>query len=133
MHLRFAQAIIGTGILAKSHDMLDACLFSQFFKLFETLVITIEKRVTARHNTFKNLSFRDCDFFKIGKMPEMRRCNQCDQRHMRTHHLPQRTNFVVMIHADLEHTIIGIGRHTGERQRHTPMIVERSNRSVNFA
>ncbi len=47
------------------------------------------------------------------------------------HHLHQRTDFAMMVHADLEHAVIHIGGHTGKCQRHAPMIVERGGGSMN--
>ncbi len=51
---------------------------------------------------------------------------------MRAHHLHQRTNFVVMVHADFENAVVRIDRHARKRQRHTPMIVERRHGSMDL-
>ncbi|MCY1313613.1 hypothetical protein D9M70_641530 [compost metagenome] len=66
-------------------------------------------------------------------MTKMRRRDQRDQRHMRADHLNQWANFAVMVHADFEYAVISIRRHTGKRQWHAPMIVERSNRRMDLA
>ena len=133
MQLHFAQTIVGPGVLAECGNVFDTSLFGQFFQLFEALVITIEKRIAAWNYAFENLRLSNGDFFQIGEMTKMCRCNQRDQRHMRAHHLHQRTNFVVMVHADFENAVIRIGRHARKRQRHTPMIVERRHRSMDLA
>ena len=61
----------------------------------------------------------------IGKIPDVHGQHVRDDGDVWARHARERTDLARMIHADLDHGEIDVGRHPRECQRHTPVIVER--------
>ena len=78
----------------------------------------------ARFDAEENLGLGVGDLGGRGEEFEMRRLDRGDHGHMRPHQARQRRDLAGMVHAELENRVARLARQAGERQRHTPMIVE---------
>ncbi len=61
---------------------------------------------------------------------DVNRRDRGDQRDLRLDEADERRDLARVVHADLEHGEFGVARQSGERERHTPMIVVGRGRGV---
>ena len=93
-------------------------------KMFEERIVAIENYCAIWHQSLKDLRLRIRDVRDAVEELDM---HGLDGRHdgdMRAHHRRERPDLAGVVHADLAHGKVRVGRHARKRQGHAPMVVE---------
>ena len=93
----------------------------------------MQDRHTAVDHPGEDLGLGIGDFVDAGEMLEVNGRHGGDERDVRADLRHQRGDLAGVVHADLEDAEARAGRHAGERQRHTPVVVEGGGRGVRLA
>ena len=121
LHQHFGQLVVKP-VFAKLHftQATVHCLCHQDCSMFD---VGIDHRHAARSKPFEYRGFLDSNFGDVRECLKVNGGNCCDQCYVRACKLGQRGNLSGMVHADLDHGIIGVDRHPCQCQGNTPVIV----------
>ncbi len=130
--LDFEELGVAIGAAAKAPNP-RAARCGRCLQPLELRRVAIQDRSSVRLEAEEDLRLRVGDRFDRAEMLDV---DGGDRRHegdMRPRHAGERRDFARVVHAHLEHAEARIRRHSRERQRHAPVIVVGSGRSVRWA
>jgi hypothetical protein len=120
-------------VLAKRDDALDTGVARAALEPHELRVIAVDHRRTAALEPEKDFRLGVGDCLERAEEFEVHRLDRGDDRDLRPHQASEWLDLAGMIHAYFEHCVVRALRTARERERHAPVIVVGSDRSMGFA
>ena len=123
----------GLGVSAEPNHLSRAGSHRRRRKPCVVLIVAIQYGDPARFESEENFRFGIGDRLDRGKKAEMGGLDGGDHRDVRPHQPSEIRYFAGTVHTQLEYPVTGIGRHSGKREGHTPVIVEATGRRKSWA
>src|SRR5260221_111479 len=120
-------------MLAEADDAGDPATLRRLREACEMSVVAVEDRGAAGFDTVEDLGLGIGDRLERGEIAEMRDLDRGDDGDMRPGDRAELGELAGMVHAELEDAEIRLARHSRQRQRHAPLIVEAADGGVGQA